>query len=79
MSKKKYNPEIVSHPRASRRSVYQTLSGPDMFNILSEGGASAAEIMSILNGKYGKGLSSQLNGCTNMCVPGATAGLSVRV
>jgi hypothetical protein len=50
-----------------------------MFNILSEGGASAAEIMSILNGKYGKGLSSQLNGCTNMCVPGATAGLSVRV
>ena len=48
-----------------------------MFSTLDKG-ASSADILSILNGKYGKKLSAQLNGCTNMCQVGATAGLSVR-
>ena len=37
--------------------------------------ASMAELMSIVNRQ--KAVSAKLNGCSNYCVPGATAGVSV--
>jgi hypothetical protein len=46
-----------------------------MFSTLDKP-ASMKEMMSILSGA--RALSKKLNGCTNMCVVGATAGLNVR-
>jgi hypothetical protein len=45
-----------------------------MFSTLDKP-ASMKEMMSILSGA--RALSKKLNGCTNMCVVGATAGLNV--
>lgn len=45
-----------------------------MFSMMDKP-ASMKEMMSILAGA--KAVSKKLNGCTNMCVVGATAGLNV--
>ena len=45
-----------------------------MFSMMDKP-ASMAEMMSILAGA--KAVSKKLNGCTNMCVVGATGGLNV--
>jgi hypothetical protein len=61
-------PRVTFGGRGGRkkRSMFSTLDKP----------ASMKEMMSILSGA--RALSKKLNGCTNMCVVGATAGLNVR-